>query len=92
MIKFPASAFPGTPSAEGAINHAPIHLIDRKTQPHPTLGGTQHTFRLSITPWNLQRIIQAANELGLKGKQVRGFAYDDISETIYIAPGDKQPE
>jgi hypothetical protein len=78
MVKFPATAF--RDDAGEAVNHEPIHVIDK----------VQQTFRLSITPWDLQRIIQAANEVGLTGKQVKGFGYDYTSENIYIAPTGKR--
>lgn len=81
IVRFPASAY----SADDAdpINREPVKQTEH-TVIVSSNGLLSKRFRLSIAPWDLQRIIRYANELGLNGKHVRGFGYDYNNESIHI--------
>ena len=66
------------------INKEPVLKVESKTVPFN--GGIQHRYRLSITPWDLQRIIKEANSLGLEGHKVKFFGYDCDSNTVQFGP------
>ena len=84
VVRFPLRAYQS--ETAGPLNREPVQKIEEKSEFNPKLGGVQHTFRLSIAPWDLQKIIKAANQLGLEGKPVIGFGYDYDAECIYVEP------
>jgi hypothetical protein len=80
--------FPVTPGRDcGAlkvITTKPVLIVDEKKVPF--MGGVQHQFRLSIDPWDLQRIVKEANRLGREGKQVEFFGYDYDAMSVLLGP------
>lgn len=84
IVGFPAFGCRGDPGEP--VNREPVRIIDEKHEPHPKFGGIHHTFRLNLDPWDLQRIIRAANEMGLQGKRVMGFGYDRDGQNIHVVP------
>src|SRR3954468_19963221 len=89
VIKFRGSAYCGDGTTP--VNQLPVKKINERQQPHPTVGGTQNTFTFAIEPWDLQRLLIRANQLGLQGKTVTGFDFDSANENIYVAAKPEAP-
>ena len=90
MIRFPPTG--SIASSEKLITKQPVRIVERKREHDERLGGIRNSFRLSIDPFDLRRIVQEANRLGMKGKSVVGFAYDEAEEAIHIGPSAKENE
>ena len=81
IVYFPAGSYNPNPIA---INQSAVPKVDEKRLPVAS-GGTQYTARLSIDPWDLWRIIQEANRVGLEGQKVEGFGYMVPEESITLS-------
>jgi hypothetical protein len=66
------------------LNAEPVRVIDDKWIDDDHAAGPKRSYRLSITPWDLQRLIDRANELGRRGVRVVGFGYDEHTTRIAL--------
>ena len=82
IVPFPVSGIKH--KQDQPTNRQPVLAINHRVEFNPKLGGNQSLFDLSIQPLDLQRLLRTANEIGLQGKKVFGFAYDPNSANVYL--------
>lgn len=86
LVCFPATAGGAHKEHMQPVSRQPVLRIDEGEEFNESAGGMQRTFRLSIGPWDLQRVVREANRLGLAGQEVVGFGYDPDSQVVRIGP------
>ncbi len=69
---------------EEPVTQEPVVCIDEKATIDEK-GRRHHTLRLSLDPWDLKRLIEAANKIGLNGEKVDGFSFSRLGQNIYIS-------
>ena len=81
IVYFPAT---GTRGKARQVTRTPVWKTDESLTFDERLDGHRSQFRLSIDPWDLQRLIAEANRLGRVGVEVAGFGYDYDAHAIVL--------